>query len=193
MLLAEWLKLVAHWEEVFSQERLFHRARRLALGLVVGLGLRTITRALGAVGREQKPWSSDYRVFSRSPWEVRALFVSIVEEALALRGEGPVVVAGDYTHLRRAGRKVAAAHWTRDPLSPPFHVNLVRAVRFFQLALIVPCAPGGAGRLCRESGAAQAGQEGGRSGVGGVSKGTEAPAGGGGGPRGDRGVAAVPR
>ena len=141
MLLAEWLKLVAHWEEVFSQERLFHRARRLALGLVVGLGLRTITRALGAVGREQKPWSSDYRVFSRSPWEVRALFVSIVEEALALRGEGPVVVAGDYTHLRRAGRKVAAAHWTRDPLSPPFHVNLVRAVRFFQLALIVPCAP----------------------------------------------------
>lgn len=108
---------------------------------MVGLGLRTITRALGAVGREQKPWSSDYRVFSRSPWAVRALFVSIVEEALALRGEGPVVVAGDYTHLRRAGRKVAAAHWPRDPLSPPFHVNLIRAVRFFQLAVIVPCAP----------------------------------------------------
>jgi hypothetical protein len=141
MLLTEWLKLVARWEEVFSQERLFHRARRLALGLVVGLGLRTITRALGAVGREQKPWSSDYRVFSRSPWEVRALFASIVAEALALRGEGPVVVAGDYTHLRRAGRKIAAAHWTRDPLSPPFHVNLIRAVRFFQLAVIVPCAP----------------------------------------------------
>jgi hypothetical protein len=141
MLLTEWLKLVARWEEVFSQQRLFHRARRLALGLVVGLGLRTITRALGAVGREQKPWSSDYRVFSRSPWQPRALFGSIVEEALALRGAGPVVVAGDYTHLRRAGRKVAAAHWTRDPLSPPFHVNLIRAVRFFQLALIVPCAP----------------------------------------------------
>lgn len=142
MLLAEWLKLVARWEEVFSQQRLFHRARRLALGLVVGLGLRTITRALGAVGREQKPWSSDYRVFSRSPWQVRALFVPIVEEALALRGAGPVVVAGDYTHLRRAGRQVAAAHWTRDPLSPPFHVNLIRAVRFFQLAVIVPGAPG---------------------------------------------------
>lgn len=141
MLLAEWLKLVARWEEVFSQERLWHRARRLALGLVVGLGLRTITRALGAVGREQKPWSSDYRVFSRSPWAVRALFGPIVEEALALQGEGPVVVAGDYTHLPRAGRKVAAARWTRDPLSPPFHVNLIRAVRFFQLAVIVPGAP----------------------------------------------------
>lgn len=139
MLLAEWLKLVARWEEVFSQQRLFHRARRLALGLVVGLGLRTITRALGAVGREQKPWSSDYRVFSRSPWAVRALFGVVVDEALALQGAGPLVVAGDYTHLVRAGRKVKAAHWMRDPLSPPFHVNLVRGVRFFQLAMIVPC------------------------------------------------------
>jgi hypothetical protein len=27
----------------------------------------------------------------------------------------------------------------RDPLSPAFHVNLVRGVRFFQLAMIVPC------------------------------------------------------
>ena len=116
MLLTEWLKLVARWEEVFSQPRLWHRARRLALGLVVGLGLRTITRALSALGREQKPWSSDYRVFSRSPWAVRTLFAAIVEEALALQGRGPLVVAGDYTHLVRAGRKVKAAHWLRDPL-----------------------------------------------------------------------------
>jgi hypothetical protein len=139
MLLTEWLKLVARWEEVFSQPRLWHRARRLALGLVVGLGVRTITRALSALGREQKPWSSDYRVFSRSPWAVRDLFAPIVEAALALPGQGPLVVAGDYTHLVRAGRKVQAAHWMRDPLSPPFHVNLVRGVRFFQLAMIVPC------------------------------------------------------
>jgi hypothetical protein len=142
MLLVEWLTLVARWEEAFSQQRVYHRARRLALGLLVGLGLRTITRALGAVGREQKPWSSDYRVFSRSPWEERALFAPVVAEVLALQGTGPLVVAGDYTHLVRAGRKVKSAHWTRDPLSPPFHVNLVRAVRFFQLAFIVPCAPG---------------------------------------------------
>jgi hypothetical protein len=141
MLLDEWLRLVARWQGVFSQQRLWHRARRLALGLVVGLGVRTITRALGALGREQKPWSSEYRVFSRSPWEVRALFGPVLEEALALQpGAGPVVVAGDYTHLVRAGRKVKAAHWMRDPLSPPFHVNLVRGLRFFQLALIVPNA-----------------------------------------------------
>lgn len=141
MLLAEWLRLAARWEECFSQQRLFHRARRLAVGLVVGVGLRTITRALGALGREQKPWSSDYRVFSRSPWEARALFGPVVDAALQLVGEGPLVAAGDYTHLVRAGRKIRAARWTRDPLSPPFHVNLVRAVRFFQLAFIVPCGP----------------------------------------------------
>jgi hypothetical protein len=141
MLLAEWLTLITRWEEMFSQQRVFHRARRLALGLLVGLGLRTVTRALGAVGREQKPWSSDYRVFSRSPWEVRRLFAPIVDEAVALQPAGaPLVVAGDYTHVLRAGRKVKAAHWMRDPLSPAFHVNLVRGVRFFHLALIVPSA-----------------------------------------------------
>lgn len=141
MLLTEWLKLLARWEEVFSQERVFHRARRLALGLLVGLGLRTLTRALGAVGREQKAWSSDYRVFSRSPWEVRALFAPIIDEVVALLPAGvPLVAAGDYTHVLRAGRKVKAAHWMRDPLSPAFHVNLVRGVRFFHLAMIVPSA-----------------------------------------------------
>jgi hypothetical protein len=141
MLLDEWLKLVARWEQVFSQQRVWHRARRLALGLMLGLGVRTITRALGALGREQMPWSSDYRVFSRSPWQPRELFGALLQEALALQpGAGPVVVAGDYTHLLRAGRKVKAAHWMRDPLSPAFHVNLVRGVRFFQLAVIVPNA-----------------------------------------------------
>lgn len=140
MLLAEWLQLVARWEEVFSQQRVFHRARRLALGLMVGLGLRMITRALGAVGREQKPWSSEYRLFSRSPWAVRALFASVVDECLALQPPaGPLIAAGDYTHVVRAGRKVEGTHWMRDPLSPPFHVNLVRGVRFFQLAMMVPC------------------------------------------------------
>lgn len=143
MLLAEWLKLVARWEEVFSQERLFHRARRLALGLVVGLGLRTITRALSAVGRDQEPWSSDYRVFSRSPWTVRALFGPVVDECLALLPpSSALIVAGDYTHVVRAGRKVKGTHWMRDPLSPPFHVNLVRGVRFFHLAMIVPGGTG---------------------------------------------------
>lgn len=139
MLLAEWLKLLAAWEQVFSQQRLFQRARRLALGLLVGLGLRTVTRALSAVGRDQKPWSSDYRVFSRSPWKVRALFAPIIDQAVALAAAGPLVVAGDYTHVVRTGRRVKAARWMRDPLSPAFHVNLVWGIRFFQLALIVPC------------------------------------------------------
>jgi hypothetical protein len=81
-------------------------------------------------------------LFSRSPWEVRELFAPIVEESVALQpGTGPLVAAGDYTHLVRAGRKVKAAHWMRDPLSPAFHVNLVRGLRFFQLAMIVPSPP----------------------------------------------------
>ena len=54
---------------------------------------------------------------------------------------GALRLATGLPHLVRAGRNVQAAHYTRDPLSPLFHVNLVRAVRFFQLAFIVACAP----------------------------------------------------
>jgi hypothetical protein len=139
MLLAEWLKLVGEWEPLFSQQRVFHRARRLALGLVIGLGLRTVTRALGVLGREQKPWSNEYRVFSRSPWTARTLFAPAIDAAVAQAPAGALIAAGDYTHVVRAGRKIKAARWLRDPLSPPFHVNLVRGIRFFQLALLVPC------------------------------------------------------
>jgi hypothetical protein len=40
--------------------------------------------------------------------------------------------------LRKTGRAIQQAFYQRDPLSPPFHVNLILGLRFLQASLLVP-------------------------------------------------------
>jgi hypothetical protein len=47
-------------------------------------------------------------------------------------------VALDDTKLRKTGRSIPQAFYQRDPLSPPFHVNLVLGLRFLQASLLLP-------------------------------------------------------
>ena len=49
-----------------------------------------------------------------------------------------VGVAVDDTCLAKTGRCIQQAFYQRDPLSPPFHVNLMRGLRFLQASLLVP-------------------------------------------------------
>ena len=47
-------------------------------------------------------------------------------------------VAVDDTRLSKTGRCVPHAFYQRDPMSPPFHVNLMLGLRFLQASLLVP-------------------------------------------------------
>ena len=47
-------------------------------------------------------------------------------------------VAVDDTRLSKSGRCIQQAFYQRDPLSPPFHVNLMLGLRFLQASLLVP-------------------------------------------------------
>ena len=47
-----------------------------------------------------------------------------------------VVAAVDDTSLRKTGKKIKGAQWLRDPLSPPFHVNLLYGLRFVQMSML---------------------------------------------------------
>jgi hypothetical protein len=49
-----------------------------------------------------------------------------------------IVVAFDDTGLKRSGKKIKSARWLRDPLSPPFHTNLIWGQRFLQASLLAP-------------------------------------------------------
>ena len=120
----------------FAQARSGRRAAELGLGTLCSFGRRTLSRSICAVGRQFQDWSADYKVFSRSPWEADGLFDPVLEEYLARYPHGPVCGALDDTKLRKRGRKVKTAFWQRDPLSPPFHVNLLRGLRFMQASLL---------------------------------------------------------
>ena len=124
------------WQPVFAQPRSHQRAIEHALAWPSVLGERTIAGTVVALGRDQQDWSADYKIYSRSPWSSQALFEPVVDDYLQRYRKGPVVSVIDDTGLARSGKKVAGASWQRDPLSPPFHLNLRWGQRFIQMGLL---------------------------------------------------------
>jgi hypothetical protein len=137
-LLAAFLSIVEDWRGVFPQQRSHERAVRQALGSLICLGRRCLTRIIWTNGGQQRSWSAEYFLHSRCPWEPQQLFQPILKRALAYCPQRLVGVAIDDTRLRKTGRSIQQAFYQRDPLSPPFHVNLVLGLRFLQASLLVP-------------------------------------------------------
>jgi hypothetical protein len=138
ILLQCWLDLVQPWQNVFAQHRTWVRAARQALGVLLVLGRATVSRIIWTNGREQKAWSAEYFLHSRAPWQPQALFAPLLKEALAFCPGRLVGVAVDDTRLRKTGRSISQAAWHRDPMSPPFHTNLMLGLRFLQASLLLP-------------------------------------------------------
>lgn len=137
-LLEAWLAITAPWSGVFRQQRTVLRAQRQALGALLCLGRSTLSRIIWATGREQKSWSGEYFLHSRAEWNPHALFEPMVREALQYCPGRLIAVAVDDTRLKKTGRAIAQAQYHRDPLSPPFHVNLIWALRFLQASVLLP-------------------------------------------------------
>lgn len=127
------------WKPAFCQHRTFLRAMRLAMAHVLTPGQRMISRLITSCGLQQSDWSADYKLFNRSPWSQEKLF-SPVRATCVKRSEQEsfIHLAGDMTHLHKTGKKVAGVHCMRDPMSPPFHVNLIYGLRFLQFTCVLP-------------------------------------------------------
>ena len=137
-LLAAFLAIVQDWRPVFPQQRTFERAVRQALGSLVCLGRRCLTRIIWTNGGQNRSWSAEYFLHSRCHWNPQQLFQPIIQRALAHCPQRLVGVAIDDTRLRKTGRAILQAFYQRDPLSPPFHLNLLLGLRFLQASLLVP-------------------------------------------------------
>ena len=116
----------------------------LGLGLLCGQKPKTITSALEWLDQRQEDWSADYRLFSQAHWEAQAAFAPVLTQALSHSSGGTqrVYFGQDDTLLRKASRKIPGTTYARDPLTPPFQVNLVLGQRFVQTSLLLQ--PGGA-------------------------------------------------
>ena len=138
-LLAAFLTIVVKTGgNVFPQQRTFQRGVRQALGSLICLGRRCLTRIIWTNGGQDRSWSAEYFLHSRCQWEPQELFRPILKQALDYCSQRLVSVAIDDTRLRKTGRSIPQAFYQRDPLSPPFHVNLVLGLRFLQASLLVP-------------------------------------------------------
>jgi hypothetical protein len=137
-LLACFLDIVADWEAVFPQSRTYLRAVRQALGTLICLGRRTLSRIIWTNGGAHKDWRADYFLFSRSKWDPAQLFPSILQRALPWCPGRYIGVAIDDTRLHKTGACIQQAFYQRDPLSPKFYVNLMFGLRFLQASLWVP-------------------------------------------------------
>ena len=125
------------WEKVFSQKRTVYRAIGQAISLICVIGRRTIARGYLARGKKGD-WSSEYKIHSRSKWNAQELFEPILGQML-WQWEGKFISMGcDDTRLKKTGKKIATAQWGRDPMSPPFRVNLQYGLRYLHASVLVP-------------------------------------------------------
>ena len=111
----------------------------LGLALLCAPKPKTLTSALEWLDQDQQQWSEDYRLYSQTQWDGPGFFAPIFRQAVGLYDStAPRVFVGqDDTLIRKTGKTIPGVAYARDPLSPPFQVNLVRGQRFVQTSVLV--------------------------------------------------------
>jgi hypothetical protein len=131
-------ELCGQWAAVLPQIRTARRAKTFAFAAMLCAGRKWVTHLRCVQQAEALDWSADYKLFSRSPWRARDLFDPVIQRSLEYFGDGPIRLAGDETRTRRGGNKVKRSRYTRDPMSPPFHVNFIKGIRWVQFSALLP-------------------------------------------------------
>jgi len=94
-----------------------------------------VTGLLSTCGLQFQDWSAAYRLFSRQRLDTEQLFAGVRQALLAeLPATAPLCVALDDSLLPKRGPHIHGVAWRRDPLGPPFQVNLIRAQRVLQFS-----------------------------------------------------------
>jgi len=140
--------MIQNFAPACSSPQAWARARRHLLSHMVCFGRHTVTGLLRLQDRTQQDWTADYRFYAEEHFSQDKLFGAVRAEVQEQLPElAPLVGAMDDSLLRKSGRKVCGVRYLRDPLSPPFHVNIVRGLRVLQISAAVPQGSEGAARL----------------------------------------------
>lgn len=136
--------LLALYEAIFGQERVFVRAVLLVLSELFAFGGHQVTDLLRTVGLVGEDWSAWYRV-----WEKPGRFSEDLAGGILLReslvhveaGE-PYVVGVDTTQVWRDSQKMEGSAWLKCGRTPAWQVGIHRAQRFLNGRWLMPLSVG---------------------------------------------------
>lgn len=138
-LLEAFIAILQVWRPVFSSKRSFQSAREYACAIIGSFGLRkTLTNISISIGNLDKKPSAIYKFFSKLKWDQEDLFNPILKQCLPYFKKGYIAIGVDDSKFKKTGKKIPFTGWHRDPMSPPFHVNLLWGLRFLQFSLLLP-------------------------------------------------------
>lgn len=101
-------------------------------------GRHTISGLITVLGGQFEDWTADYSLYAKARVHSDAIFSEVRRQVDELAGDTrPLCVALDDTILRKVGKCIPGTAYRKDPLGPPFNVNLVWAQRRLQLSAAV--------------------------------------------------------
>ena len=119
-----------------------------ALGSVVGLGRKTLSAILCTIGQQHRDWTAHYRLYSKKCIDTELSFQRFLSSVVQRLPAGEAVTSAmDDTILRKRGKKIPGVSFLRDPLGPPYRVNLVRGQRLVQVSVSLCEADDGVCRM----------------------------------------------
>ncbi len=90
------------------------------------------------LGGQFEDWTANYSLYSKARVHCDAIFGEVRRQIDTLAGDvGALCVALDDTILRKVGKCIPGTAYRKDPLGPPFNVNLVWAQRRLQISAAV--------------------------------------------------------
>lgn len=142
-IVAELVRLLTEQRKIYKQKRVYLRAMRLVLGMVLGTGRRTVTQALLAIGAEGQSWHAYYRLFSherfKEEWAARLLFWETLKHVTT---EQVYAIALDGTSIVRSSLEMAGTMWAPGQQTAKFDRGLERMQRFLTCAWLTPLTAG---------------------------------------------------
>ena len=101
-------------------------------------GRHTVSAPITTFGKQFRDWTADYSLYSKDRVKAQVIFKQVRQEVELLESNSrPLCLSLDDTILRKVGKPIPGTAYRKDPLGPPFNLNLVWAQRRLQLSAAV--------------------------------------------------------
>jgi hypothetical protein len=132
-------ELFSKFRPCFKRPETYERAYALAYSHLITFGKHMVTRMICSKNEQQKDWSADYKFFSTRSWEAEELAFAVLKECEGQSQwyQDAILTAMDETFKKKTGKSIPGVRTLRDPMSLPFHTNLMPALRFLQVSAII--------------------------------------------------------